>query len=117
MGLKSTSEWHASGSHATHCRPTHARATHASHATLSLHGHHHELHLLLLHVFAHLGVLIDFVREESGLEIVLIDRVVHLDPVVGDSTDQHWHKHWVSSYLAGVLALEEIEGVVIGCLY
>ena len=114
------SEWHASWSHwsGAHSRSTHAGHTgHTSSGVLCLHGHHHELHLLLLHVFTNFWILVDFVLEECCLEIVFIDSMVDLDPVVSDCTDKYWHEHGVSGHLIGVLSLKQIERVVVRCLY
>ena len=61
-------------------------------------------------------VLIDLVLEEGCLEVVFLDAVIDLHPVMSNCADKHWHKHRVARDLAGVLAFEEVKGVVIAAL-
>ena len=97
---------------------------HAWHTTITTHalhtahvgvGKHKELHLFLLHVLGNLWVLVDLVVEECCLELILGETVLHLNPVVSDAADQHWHHHWVSSHLANILRLEHVKGKVVRC--
>lgn len=122
------SEVHAAwSSKASHHVGVHARAVKAHHAwVISAHAHathHHrvllrrnrnQLHLLHLHVLGNLGVFVNLMGKQGGLELILREAVLDFDPVVGDAADKDGHHHGVSLHLAEIFLLEKVERIVVG---
>lgn len=112
-----TSSVHATAhtAHTAHAASHHAHLLH--HHWVLLSCHHHKFHLLLLHVFRNLWVLIDFVMEQSCLEFIFSEAVIYLNPVMSDCADQHWHHHWVLAHLVQIRLFKFIKSKVVRCLY